>query len=275
MDVRRFAEEHGSTLLTGLRQQALRLRRGLRPGVDAVHDARVAVRRLDACLDAFEPLFRRKPANRLRDKSRRLRKCAGEVRNLDIALDLCREARLPRALVADLRRRRALAAENLHSAATAIRLPSAAPPLRASIAEAPARDFAERLVVKRLKRFFERGRDAIGRTAGPELHRFRVEAKRLRYALELFAPLFDQRRLRPVFRTLRRIQHLLGEISDCESVRELLREVQPKQTLEFLDQREHHRLTQFRRYWRRSVDGEEQNWLDAATAPHAAASHNR
>ena len=47
------------------------------------------------------------------------------------------------------------------------------------------------------------------------LHAMRIAAKRLRYTVELFAPLCDER-LEPALVDLRALQALLGEVHDCD-----------------------------------------------------------
>lgn len=62
---------------------------------DAIHDLRVAVRRLSQCLDVFSGLFPPKSAKRVRKRIRRIRQLAGDVRDLDIALELIGKVSLP------------------------------------------------------------------------------------------------------------------------------------------------------------------------------------
>ena len=88
---------------------------------DAVHDLRVATRRLSQCLRAFSILFPRRASRKIARRLARLRRLAGEVRNRDIAIEYLRRAG-PRTQVA--RRmaveRRQTAAE-LHAALVSFR----------------------------------------------------------------------------------------------------------------------------------------------------------
>ena len=52
-------------------------------------------------------------------------------------------------------------------------------------------------------------------TAATELHAMRIEAKRLRYVMEIFAPLYKGK-LKPFIRTVREIQEALGQMHDCD-----------------------------------------------------------
>ena len=73
---------------------------------------------------------------------------------------------------------------------------------------------------------------ALGRTAAAhgattaQLHAFRLAAKRFRYTLELFAPLYGPRYIDHV-EEVRRIQSLLGDRQDCVVLGERLKKQDP------------------------------------------------
>jgi CHAD domain-containing protein len=63
------------------------------PDPDAIHDVRVASRRLRAALRHLEPCFRKRDARSLRDAARKVARLLGEARDLDIMLEnLARDA---------------------------------------------------------------------------------------------------------------------------------------------------------------------------------------
>ena len=62
---------------------------------DAIHDLRVAIRRLSENLRVFEDLFPRGAAKQVRKELRQAMKLAGAARNHDIAAELMRMAQLP------------------------------------------------------------------------------------------------------------------------------------------------------------------------------------
>ena len=62
---------------------------------ETVHDVRVAIRRLSQALRIFAPLLGEKQSRKLRKSLRPLLDAAAEVRDVDIALKLLREAGLP------------------------------------------------------------------------------------------------------------------------------------------------------------------------------------
>ena len=84
---------------------------------DAVHDLRVAFRRLLSVLTGFEPILGRSRTKRLRKTARTVLAAGGAVRDRDIALDLALEAGLdPDAeLCRVLERQRTLCQEELGS----------------------------------------------------------------------------------------------------------------------------------------------------------------
>jgi len=71
------------------------------PNPESIHDLRVAVRRLNVCLRVFARFYPEKAGKRIRDRLGTLMELAGAVRNLDITLELLKEAGIsPRAAVA-------------------------------------------------------------------------------------------------------------------------------------------------------------------------------
>jgi CHAD domain-containing protein len=71
-------------------------------------------------------------------------------------------------------------------------------------------DAAERIVRVRLAEFCEL---AAGAREPQQLHDTRIAAKRLRYVLEIMAPLFDADAAR---RRCKEVQELLGDLHDCD-----------------------------------------------------------
>lgn len=95
--------------LAVLERELSRLER--KPDPDAIHDLRVATRRLRAALRHLEPCFRAEEARGLRATARQLASLLGEARDLDILMkNLARDAARPGSpfagLVARLRAQR-------------------------------------------------------------------------------------------------------------------------------------------------------------------------
>jgi CHAD domain-containing protein len=85
-----------------------------------------------------------------------------------------------------------------------------------------AAENARVVLPKMARRYFEAGRKAIqGKRPPEELHGFRLETKRLRYALELFRPLYGPN-LDRYLKALRELQGALGKVSDYQAIQRVL-----------------------------------------------------
>jgi triphosphatase len=98
--------------------------------------------------------------------------------------------------------------------------PDGAPALAASERQRLATDFAREVLEAALKRVAKRGRH-LGGLAPRELHRLRIAAKKLRYAVEFFAPLYDDARAGAYRAALVRLQDALGSYNDAVTVKQL------------------------------------------------------
>jgi len=79
-----------------LRRLAFQITRAARNGdADAVHDLRVAIRRLSRCLQAFAQFYPGHSWKKMRHRLADLMDACGAVRDLDIAIDLLDKAGLP------------------------------------------------------------------------------------------------------------------------------------------------------------------------------------
>ncbi len=85
----------------------------------------------------------------------------------------------------------------------------------------PVVDHAARMLTRTHKRLARAGRDP-GELDTAGRHELRLAAKRMRYAVEFFAPLYPGHRREPWSRRLRRLQDLLGEDNDLAAARQLL-----------------------------------------------------
>jgi hypothetical protein len=94
------------------------------------------------------------------------------------------------------------------------------------------------------------GRRAAKTNSRPdEIHTFRLAAKRLRYSLELFAPLHRPALDRSLDQ-LKSLQAVLGAISDCETVRIMVARLGGCRELdERLRRRELRKIRAFRSQW--------------------------
>jgi CHAD domain-containing protein len=197
-----------------------------------VHRLRVATRRTLAAFDVFRDVLPAKRAAWFRKRLRLLRRAAGDARDLDVLTGrLGQNDARPSArarLVAMLSKQR-------------------------TVSRGPIRELYERLaeddwqgrVDELLERVAERGRrttfgDYARRRYGPlvdhffaaadrrlrdadEIHQARIEAKKLRYAVEIFAGVFPAATLARCQDALERLQETLGTFTDHASAADRFR----------------------------------------------------
>jgi CHAD domain-containing protein len=184
---------------------------GVRTGEDpeAVHQARVATRRLRSTLRTFSSLLDPDWTDRLRDELKWLADLLGQVRDTDVLLERFNEhlAALPAAdakvgprLLAALvdqrdsaRRRllRAMATERYAVLLDDLVAAAAAPALLPG-ADRPAAQVMPPLVTKPWKRLRKQVRKAGDDPPDDQLHQIRIRAKRARYAAEAVEPVIGQ-----------------------------------------------------------------------------------
>ncbi len=88
--MREYARLHTAVLL---RRLAFQVNRAAQSGdPESIHDLRVSIRRLSACLRMFSQFYPAGASKRARRRLNRLRESAGAVRNLDITIELLGEA---------------------------------------------------------------------------------------------------------------------------------------------------------------------------------------
>jgi CHAD domain-containing protein len=207
---------------------------------DSVHQARVASRRLREALPVLGARADAHALDRAGKRVRRITRALGPVRELDVTLMLLAElegkgaapkraiARVRAAVVEERLKRRAAMLEEI--------TPSRIDKLRKRLVDVVTPDSrvlksgetlaeAQAQAVYRAKKL----RVAIDRAGGiylaDRLHRVRIEAKKLRYALEIQRELTHSRATSRLNR-LKHQQDLLGRIHDLEILIEHAREVQ-------------------------------------------------
>jgi triphosphatase len=206
---------------------------GVRVGedIEAVHQMRVATRRLRAALSLFGDVAPG-DAQALRGELGWLADRLGAVRDLDVQLAALRQ--VAEELLATTEAlspvrgwfevRRATAGDELmeclDSARFAALLGSLAALVSVEVEEWPegAHVLAVEALPDRLRRRYQRFRKATraidSHSPAPELHRARIRAKQLRYSLEFSAPVYGQP-ARALIRRATALQDVLGAIQDA------------------------------------------------------------
>ncbi len=226
---------------------------------ESVHQLRVSIRRLSQALRSFDGCLDAHTAEKLRQRLKKTMRLAGEVRNLDIAMEC-----LHRWKIRDqdklLERRAAAACELQESLRRWVQrgwIGRCIERLSRHLdhpEEATREGRARNLLSSMAADFFLHGRaaSAVDSTA-PEMHAFRIAAKKFRYTMELFVPDYG-----PVLSArvekVRKVQSILGEVNDCETMLGLLT---GGRAVSRLRKRQRQMIGEFRQLW-------EAEWADAA-----------
>ena len=193
---------------------------------EAVHRIRVSIRRFVQSLTVFEQyLPESRTTKKVRKQLRRVMRLSSKVRDLDIAMLFLKKHRHPAGNLADRRERAGLElAKALGSGKWPSRLDWSGHEDHVAKYRS-VRKNPQAGLPGTAAEFFAAGRKAMNpkRTWG-EMHEFRLATKEFRYTLELFRPLFGVE-LETRLEAVRKIQQLLGDVSDAVSVRKLLKDV--------------------------------------------------
>ncbi len=202
---------------------------------DAVHQARVALRRLRSAFSIFRPMLPDEVANRLTQEIRWLAGILGQARDLDVlrhrggSETLSARLEPPRAaayaqarLVLESHRTRLLMLDLAEYLAIG---PWTTLPSGAETRDLPLREFAS-AALDRLRRKVKKDRIDLADLDDKARHELRKDAKKLRYAAEFFIPLFAERcRKRRAGRfidALGRLQDRMGLLNDLATAPELV-----------------------------------------------------
>lgn len=238
--------EHSAISVALLRQRLVSMLRAM-PAAQAgdeisVHQARVASRRLREALPVLGARADLAAIDRAGKRVRRITRALGPVRELDVTLMLLAEldgkGTTPKRAIARVRtavleerqkRRRSMLQEMSPSRLEKLRkrlVQVAAPDARGQVSRNALTEAAHQasLRARSLKAAIER---AGGIYLADRLHRVRIEAKKLRYALEIQRELTRSRSTARLNR-LKQEQDLLGRVHDLEVLIERTREVQAR-----------------------------------------------
>jgi len=215
--------------------------------VECVHQMRVGTRRMRAALAGFDRAFAPKKHGSWRKVIRKTTKRLGDARDCDVQI-LFLEAYLNRLgedekrfragverMLLRLRQKRARLQSKVHKAMDRLEksavLEEMGRAARELVVDAGlhVRDERTPVVYREAYRQISMRLEAL-QSFDPavrdpakidDLHRMRIAAKRLRYTMELFTPIFDDE-LKTEIKMLKKIQTLLGDIHDCDVWDDLL-----------------------------------------------------
>lgn len=211
------------------------------PEAEAIHQMRVALRRLRAAITLFKPVVEDDRRDEVKAELKWMANLLGEARDLDVYIAKVLEpARAQhendesyRQLLADYEERRDRAYLMVQETIASLRfingILGAAAWIQAGgwvlddrkVArrrrDKPVAELAQEEIGRRWKRVLKRGRN-LADLDPEERHQLRIEIKKLRYATEFFDSLFKgsgaKKRKRAALSTLEALQEMLGELND-------------------------------------------------------------
>ena len=214
----------GSCLRQFRLNEAMLLRSG---NAGALHQARVALRRLRSALSTFKPVVQDDRYDQLRAELKWIAAELGEARNLDVLIERVGEKKATQPL--QDAREHAYAAVQVALASARLRGlmldmaewlaigPWTSDRDRADLRDRPIEAFAAKALDKHRRRLKRLGKD-LDLVSDEERHHARIEAKKLRYATEFFGSLFLKkkaaRRYRDFHEALAALQAHLGDLND-------------------------------------------------------------
>jgi CHAD domain-containing protein len=208
---------------------------GLRANLDTefLHDFRVAVRRTRSLLGQIKRVFRPEIVHHFSSEFTWIGRLTGPPRDMDVLTLALRERREEfsaadmEGLIACLSQAQQQEYDRLFHALGSHRYQQLLSDWKAFLEEAPesqpeARNAGEPLaeVVSkrawRLSRRIARNAETIsGHAAAERLHEVRIDAKKLRYLIDVTPTFYDEAALDLVLRALKKLQRVLGEFNDA------------------------------------------------------------
>jgi CHAD domain-containing protein len=219
---------------------------GIREDIDSefLHDFRVAVRRTRSGLTQLKGVLPPKITETMKNEFAYLGQITGPTRDLDVYL-LYEEnylARLPGVLreglagfFAEMADRRQQEREKMIDALQSPRYRKIISDWQAYLdrddgddpsrhSERPVYEYARKIIYRRYDRIMKKG-GAIGPSSPDEdLHRLRIQCKKLRYSLEFFSSLFPTEEIARVIKQLKGLQNNLGDFNDLSVQQDMLQD---------------------------------------------------
>jgi CHAD domain-containing protein len=207
------------------------------PGIESVHQMRIAVRRLRSACKLFETMLEHRPnAARLQDELRWLGRLLGRVRDWDVLLTESLERVAPAAVEDGARReavrRRAKDRAKVERALASrryARLVEDMEELALNVAANPGTkaklaNKAQGLLHRLDRRVCKAGRGLRSHTL-EERHDLRKKLKKLHYGVGFLAPLYPRKSVKRFRKRTTALQDDLGDLNDLATAERLLREM--------------------------------------------------
>lgn len=214
--------------------------------VEAVHQARVSMRRLRSLFGFFKPLLEPEAAAALQGELKWITGLLGTARDFDVAIEMIFGSAIQAAQIPSgkeffqlIETKREAAHLDIFEAINSLRFkqflisfvsflelnPFQGPTAR--LAQKPVTRFARKELKKKYKKLVSQGK-GLADLDPVQRHEFRINAKKLRYIAEFFEhiPEFapDPRAFRVFIKQLETIQENLGKIRDQEAIADFVQE---------------------------------------------------
>ncbi len=88
----------------------------------------------------------------------------------------------------------------------------------------PIKDVADKIIYKRFRRVLKDGNIIHRGSPDEDLHRLRIQGKKLRYCLEFFTTLYDRDKMKELVKHLKILQNNLGDFNDLSIQQDMLAE---------------------------------------------------
>ncbi len=199
-----------------------------------LHDYRVSLRRIRSVLSLFKGVFSPEQTIALKQEFAGLMEPTGQLRDLDVYLlekDIYFNLIPPdlhagvTAMFTQFRADRASALATLSQRLQSTQYEQQMKDLSALFsdvenlrpgpgAERGAYSYACTLIWKRYRKVCKLARRITPKTPDRDVHKLRIDCKKLRYLMEFFAPLFDKKAFKTLIKPLKRLQDNLGLFND-------------------------------------------------------------
>ncbi|MGB5686853.1 MAG: CHAD domain-containing protein [Candidatus Electrothrix sp.] len=206
-----------------------------------LHDFRVAIRRTRSGLDMIKKALEPKISARFKEEFRFLGKITGPVRDLDVYLLMEDDykSKLPEHLqkglhyfFEDLAEQREMEQEKLVQALQSSQYKTIIKDWGKYLRQKKKTEVAKKtpaigmlankIINKRFERVLQDGRAIDADSPDEDLHRLRIQGKKLRYCLEFFSSLYPAKEMKLLIKQLKALQNNLGLFNDLSVQQDML-----------------------------------------------------
>ncbi len=260
-ETRKFAAEHAQKLLGQLAFDINRVTKSR--DAESVLGLRLSLRKFSQTLQLFRDFFPGEKIHKINRRVKKVIRAAQELRNFDTTLRLlskghrggssalrsklqARRKECERSLVDLLKRW----TERKSSSKWRAALQAAVAKTDEGLAKTAIPGVARKAMPELAGKFLESGKEAVRSSASlSDLHDCRIAAIKLRYALELLGPI-SKSPLNAWLTDIKRVQAILGELTDCQAARELVSSYAIADQFDgWLKKKQRKSVNAFRQFW--------------------------